>query len=185
MKLNKRETRLLCLALLLIVGVLLFKWVIRPLNNRLQKVNTELLIIEQEIAKDRLLLQGSNHYLEALAGLKTTKAQIEPFIYQGEGNQVQLEILSFLDSLLKTCNLVVRNKDFKVEKLTNRKLSRSVAKLTLVGEMENLLLFLEELEKSDKFLIVKELNLSRAGAGEGLSISIKILALLSDPSVAG
>ncbi|TDX53275.1 hypothetical protein [Orenia marismortui] len=193
MQLNKRERRMLIIALIIIGGGSLLKWILIPIWNDYQSIDTKLSLTENKLKKGRFILRDAEKYNNKLKSIKGELAALNKTYFHGQKAKIKLQVLKIIDQYLKESSLKIKDKSVNLEGLTKYDLSYSELspeektiikelsminyKLKLEGSLKNLILFLSKLTENEKLLSVDYLDINADAKESQLSIELTIKAI--------
>src|SRR5690554_7918777 len=98
---TKREKRLLIAAIIIIISLFGTKEIILPLIEKASYINEELVESEYQLERIKLLLESFDKYQNKFTELDKENSLYESFFYSGDPVNVRLDVLDFLDGLIK------------------------------------------------------------------------------------
>ena len=161
MKLTNREVRLLILAVIIVGGGSLLKWGIIPMAQQYQALNQKIDAKEEQWQKQQRLLQRKDNYKQTLAQTKGEAKELNSLIFTGEPNQTQLKALEILDKQLKKSGLQLDSKSVRVIEKENVNYKVIVYDFSLKGYFNQLIKFLNNVNRQQQLLIINKLQLRR------------------------
>ncbi len=176
MTLSKREKILLKIALIIIVSFSLIFLVIIPLWTNYQKLNQNLKTEKVLLKKNKLILERGQKYNNKLIELKGELKATESLFYHNKVADTRLELLNVIDEHLKNSNLDIKNKDIFIDKNIGHGLTTIIYRLNLKGQYNDVLIFLNKINKSEKLLITNYLDIRANKRTEEISVNLKIKA---------
>ncbi|HLV10241.1 MAG TPA: hypothetical protein VKY40_08535 [Halanaerobiales bacterium] len=178
MPLSKREKRLLILAVLIILGVSLYKFALQPGLEHYQGLGEELAEQEHELLKAGLIITDREKYEGMLAETVSGLQLLEKVFYRSEINEVKLRLMEELDKLFEEKGLVVTSKEVfsgnPGEETAEEDLFRISYRVSLVGGTAELVDFLESILKKEKYYQVQELEIKNDGNDRRLTVYMVI-----------
>jgi hypothetical protein len=173
MTLSKREKSLLILAVIVIVGVSLGKFVIQPGLNRYLAIQSEIKESEHELHKSYLIIRDKEKYESMLEKASLELEMVKNAFYQNEITKVKLELMEEVDRLILENGLAIKSKEVRVENPEKEPVSISY-RASLSGKTANLVDFLESLILQDKLYQLRELEIKSGRDENRLNIYLVI-----------
>ncbi|MBM7623788.1 hypothetical protein [Sporohalobacter salinus] len=161
MKLNKREFRLLILAVIIVGGGSLIKWGILPVVVQYQTMEQKVKMKEQKWENKQRLLKKREKYKKTLEQTKGEVKQLNSLIFTGDINQAQLRALEILDHQLKKSGIKVDSKSVRVVEKEDVNYKVMVYDFSLQGYFNQLIEFLNNINRNQQLLMINKLQLRR------------------------
>ena len=185
MQLNKREKRLLLLALIIILPLLLGRYLILPYRQKGTTLQEKLVQTRQQLTLNSLIARDFQKYRRLLANKKAELDDLSANFYRGEAGQVRLEVIKQLDRELKKNALAVKSKELELIERGEGDLTRIRYQAELEGELRAVLNFLTELNQYQKYYRVQQLEIKGGDNYSRLAvlIIIEVISIEGDNDV--
>lgn len=118
---TKREKKLLIIAIIIIISLFGTKEIILPTVERISHINEELQESEHQLEIIELELSSFNKYQNKLTNINLENSLYESFFYKGDPINVRLEILEFLNGIIKELDLAIESIEFTIERIMEDK----------------------------------------------------------------
>lgn len=177
-----REKKLLIIAIILLIGLFGTKYFVLPTMGKLASIREDIQRAEYELEKTKLQLMSLDRYYNRLAEIKRENRFYEGFFYHGDPAAVRLEVLEFIDDLVRTLELGIESKEFFIEKQSRDNwndqpedgLYRLLYQAQIRGSYEQILSLLEALDGHEKYYSIGQLDIRKSADNTYLLVSIII-----------
>ena len=167
---SRREKNLLIAALIIIFILLARKYLFSTGPVNFSRIIKEINELESELEICRKELQGMIDLVEEFEDYYSKNKKLERLFYSGEPADLKLEIINYLDSEITASGLLIESKEFFVERVseniadnTEKKYLKIPVKISyqahVKGGYQELLTFMENLEKSSKYYSIGQLEI--------------------------
>lgn len=184
MKLTKRETVMIIIAVILLVTTFLSRRIIIPTYQNYMGLKEEIADLEHDLEMNQMVIEDKEKYLKKLETVNDELEAVKSYIYLANRRKVKLKVIETIDKLLQKNSLKLVSKDLKVlDTFLNRddfktKLNQAETltkinyRATVEGDIEDITYFLEDLTAQNKLYTIKELELKGGKTREQLSVYI-------------
>lgn len=174
MNLNSRERKLLILAVIIIGGGSLLKWVILPGVDAYQNLQAQLQTAEHNWQRKQMLLDRSQKYKQQLATKQGKLQAVKKLLFGGNLNQARLRALNILEEQIKSSGLQVNNKSIEVTEKKEQNYRLINYNLTLFGRYNQLIKFLQGIRQKKKHFITNKLRINGERNRRNVKLRINI-----------
>jgi hypothetical protein len=190
MRLNKRESRLLTLAIIIILTISLIKGFLIPLWKNHGSIGYKIIKSKALLKRNEGLLNNANRIKNKLEETKGRLLGVNSTFFNQSKDRAKLELLNLIEEYIRASGLEVRDKSLQMEKIDfsefdDEQYSRAKEKLTteltllvcrlnLKGSLNDLVSFLDSIEGSSKFLKIDYLAITANKSSTKLSIDLII-----------
>ena len=189
MKINKRELKLIIIAVVIIVSVSLLKYIILPWWNDYQSLANDIAEQKHMLKKHRLIVSRSSKVKERVVNLDSKLAAIDKLLFNQSQDQVKLKLLKGIDQEIKKSGLEIKIKNLSVERVKYNNLTGQLSqkkeklldrlevivyRLALKGDLSELVNLLNQINNKEKLYIIDRLEITPRPNMDQLLISLDI-----------
>lgn len=181
-RLPLRQSILMLIAIIVLIIVVLFAFVTVPMIFRIQGLNAEIhetqLFLETQYEKTRQLKRSINE-------LPSVTVKVAPFVEAFTEEESEIDLITLLEDLATTYNITQsptisfnpKGSAPPIPKFTSQYLRPHYEiSLTARGSFENLMVYMDAIERLPLYMIIDAIELSSNGSTPGENMSLRFTA---------